>query len=102
MKKRMERKIEEIPHAVRNREGKLVTEHDEIREVYQEYFENLLKTTNKKTELKEYKETLKKVEEKFQTIRKRAMEQEPKKTERNIVEAVVKSLKRKKERDSEG
>ena len=30
VKKRMERKKEEMPHAVRNKEGKLVTEHEEI------------------------------------------------------------------------
>lgn len=102
VKKRIERKKEETPHAVINKDGKLVTQHVEIREAYQEYFKNLLTTTNEKTKMKENEEILKKVEQKFQEICERAKEQEPKKTKESVIEAVIKNLKRKKARDSAG
>ena len=96
--KRMKRK-NEVPHAVLSKDGKRLTENQEILQRYREYYEELLTTTNRKTELPENQAVVQKVEEKFRKIMEEAMKQEPKKTERETVEKIVKELKRGKARD---
>ena len=98
----MERKKDEAAHAVKRKDGKLVTEQADILKEYEEYFQGLLTTTNKKTQLQENIDTVKKVEDKFKDILERGKKQRPRKTERNVVESVIKELKRKKARDTFG
>ena len=102
VKKKMDRKKEDKPHAVRNNKGELVTENGEILNAYKDYFEDLLTITNKKTKLEENKETVEKVEKEFNEIVERGRMQEPIKTSTELVEAVVKGLKKKKARDIYG
>ena len=98
--KRLKRKKEEVPHAVVAKDGKkLITENRGIIERYREYYEELLTTTNKKTELPENQERVQKVEKKFRKIMDEGKKQEPRKTEMGMVEQIVKELKRGKARD---
>ena len=76
VKKKMERKKEDGAHAVRNKEGKLVNEREEILDAYKEYFEDLLTITSKKTRLAENQETVAKVEKKFGEILEKGRTQE--------------------------
>ena len=74
--KRMKRKKDEVPHAVLAKDGKkLITENQEILKRYGEYYEELLTTTNRKTEQLENKEVVQKVEEKFRKIMEEAVKQ---------------------------
>ena len=98
----MEKKKSEAAHAVRDEDGKIVTETEEILKAYEKFYEDLLTKTNKKTKEKENEEVVRKVEEKFAQIMKRAEEQEPKVIDEKIVENVIASLKRKKAKDIEG
>ena len=102
VKKRMDRKKEAGAHAVKNKEGELVTDNKKILEAYKDYFEDLLTTTNRKTILEENKEIVGKVEGKFNEIIERGRIQEPINTSRDVVVAVIKDLKRKKARDTYG
>ena len=98
--KRLKRKKDEVPHAVLAKDGKrLLTENMEIIERYGEYYEDLLTTTNRKTELPENQERVQKVEEKFRKIMEEGEKQEPKKTDMEMVQQIVKGLKRGKARD---
>ena len=99
LKKRMNRKKEGI-HAIEDKDGKLLTENNEIINRYGEYYEELLTTTNKKTKLPENQETVRKVEEKFEKMMAEARKQPAKKTEEGLVEKVVKGIKTGKARDS--
>ena len=92
----MDRKKEAGAHAVKNKEGELVTDNKKILEAYKDYFEDLLTTTNRKTILEENKEIVGKVEGKFNEIIERGRIQEPINTSRDVVVAVIKDLKRKK------
>ena len=102
VKKKMERKRKEGAHAVKNKDGKLVTENNEILTAYKDYFEELLSITNRKTNLEENKEIVEKVEKEFNEIIEKGKMQEPIKTSREVVAAVMKDLKRKKARDTFG
>ena len=102
VKKKMERKRKEGAHAVKNKDGKLVTENNEILTAYKDYFEELLSITNRKTNLEENKEIVEKVEKEFNEIIEKGKMQEPMKTSREVVAAVMKDLKRKKARDTFG
>ena len=98
--KRMKRKKDEAPHAVLAKDGKkLITDNQEILKRYGEYYEELLTTTNRKAELPENQEIVQKTEEKFRQIMEEAKKQEPKKTERDMVQQIIKELKRGKARD---
>ena len=97
--KRMKRKKEEVPHAVMSKDGKMITENQKILERYGEYYEDLLTTTNRKTEQPENQEVVEKVEEKFRRIKEEALKQQPKKTEVEQVQNIIKDLKRGKARD---
>ena len=102
VKKRMEKKRPEENHAVLNKDGVLVTEREEILTCYEKYFEDLLTTTNKRTEEERESQIVKAVEEKFNKIMEEGRKQEPKKTDIETVTRVVKGLKRKKARDNDG
>ena len=97
--KRMKRKNDETPHAVQAKDGRKLTENQEILKRYGEYYEELLTTTNRKTELPEHQDVVQKIEEKFRKIMEQGMKQEPKKTQIEMVQQIVKELKRGKARD---
>ena len=100
LKKKMTRRKETI-HAVEDAEGKLLTNHKEIVDRYGEYFEDLLTTTNKKTELPENQKIVQEVEKKFQKMMEEASKQPAVETEEALVERVIKDIKMGKARDSQ-
>ena len=102
VKKRMEKKRPEENHAVLNKDGVLVTEVEEILKCYEEYYEDLLTTTNKRIEEERESAIVKAVEEKFNRIMEEGRKQKPKKTDKDTVTCIVKGLKRKKARDNDG
>ena len=102
VKRRMECKKDEAMHAVRNMKGELVTTSEEIKEAYADYFEDLLTKTNKRTEMVENVNTVKRVNGKFDEIMEKASKQEPKVIDDEIMEEVVNGLKKKKAKDNDG
>ena len=80
-------------------------EHDcsprRLREKKREHFTDLLTTTNEKTKLPENQEAVQKVEKKFKRIMEESLRQPPIKTDTELVENVVRGLKRGKARDCE-
>ena len=64
--------------------------------------EDLLTKTNDRTKLEENRETVEKVEKKFEEIMKRAAEQDPITISEETVERTVQGLKKRKARDNEG
>ena len=99
MRKRMRRKKDDEIHAVEDKEGKLLTENEDIIKRYGEYFKDLLTNTNNKTRLPENKDVVENVERKFKKIWEEGMKQQPKETEMELVKRTVNKLKRGKARD---
>ena len=97
--KRMKNKKSENPHAVRNKEGEMLTDKEQIIKRYGEYFEELLTTTNEKTKLPENKQIVEKIETQFEEIMEKAKQQEPKKTEEEVMSKIINGMKRGKAKD---
>jgi hypothetical protein len=102
VKRKMERRKTVSQHAVRNRNGELVTSNQEILKAYEVNYKNLLTQTNERTKLEENRQTVEKVEKKFAEIMTRAAEQDPAEISEEVVERKVKGLKKRKARDNEG
>lgn len=102
VKRKMERRKAVSQHAVRNKNGELVTSNQEILKAYEEHYKNLLTKTNERTKLEENRQTVEKVEKKFAEIMTRAAEQDPLEISEEVVERKVKGLKKRKARDNEG
>ena len=90
----MKNKKEELPHAVKSKEGVMLTENEQIIKRYGEYFENLLTTTNKRTKLPENKQVVNKIEGKFTDIMEKAKKQPLRKTELEVMQKIVSGLKK--------
>ena len=102
LKKRIERKKKEEVHAVLNEKGELVTTHEEIRERYEEYYQNLLTTTNKRIDDMAEDENVKRVNEMFGKIMERGKKQEKQNITNDDIKEALSKLKKKKCKDSEG
>ena len=102
LKNKLDRRREENMHAVTNKEGELKTEREEILDAYREFYEDLLTITTKKTTLPENKETVKKVEDKFSKIMERGAQQKPLEINEDEMEEIVRGLKKRKARDTQG
>ena len=97
LKRRIEGRTSETAHSIENEEGQLVEEKEEILEVYEKYYQNLLETKAGKTEVE--KETEKIVDITMKAIEIIALQEEPERIEEETVEKIVNGLKNKKSRD---
>ena len=99
-KKRLERKKEEKPTAVMNKEGILKEKQQEILEVYKEFYTNLFKKEEARSIDEKNAEA--DIAEKFENIMREAKCQPPLAITEEEVEKEIKKLKRKKASDEEG
>ncbi len=89
---------DEKPHAMINSEGKKVTEHGEIRKVYQDFYVELLNNKDQH----ENSMNNGNVSKTFQEIMDRAAEQPPLVVSKATVAATLKKMKRRKAMDDKG
>ena len=100
LKRRLEGRKEETAHVVENENGIIVEEKEEILEVYEKFYKNLLHTRPGETDLE-------KESEEVVAIALRAMEllaecQEPEEIDGGMVQKIIAGLKNKKAKDMNG
>ena len=96
-RKKFTRKKEQ-PHAMMNADGKKVFKHDEIKKVYQDFYEDLLNNKEQHENSVNYEN----ISTEFEGIMRRAENQPPLVVSRATVAATFKKLKRKKAKDDKG
>ena len=99
-KRKLNGKRQEMVQEMENKEGKLTSDTEEIKKIYQNFYEELFE---RKEDLDEEDEIIKKeIETKIKIIEQKANSQEPMVLSKETIRKVVKKLKRRKAADCEG
>ena len=99
-RKKIQGRKQERRTGMRDKEGNIAIEPEQIKEVYREFYEELFKRPIKET--REEKEQEQVIMNKIEEIEKEGTIQEPVKIQQKTIEKVMKTLKRGKSADSEG
>ena len=98
--KRIKRKNEEPPTAIKSKEGEIIEDPEKIRERYLEHFGDILKNVPAETEAEKAQEDF--IEEAFSRIMSLSKNKETRLTTMEEIQAAVKEMKRKKCKDKTG
>ena len=99
-RKKIQGKRQERRTAMKDKEGNITEQAEEIKEIYKEFYEELFEKPKKEESIEQEQEKL--IMKKIEDIEKEGSKQKPKEIQRETIEKVIKTLKRGKSEDSEG
>ena len=99
-RKKIQGKRQERKTAMKDKEGNITEQAEEIKEIYKEFYEELFEKPKKEESIEQEQEKL--IMKKIEDIEKEGSKQKPKEIQRETIEKVIKTLKRGKSEDSEG